>query len=263
LRKTTRCLGGLMAAACVAAVAEKRGSLSRSGAVAAALVGTLALASGWSATRGLLTFFIGSNLLSHLSRNGGRTAPDRSATQVLANGGVASAAWAANLLRNHSYGHLGGLAIGSLAAAAADTWATEIGQRWGGSPRLITSGRLVEVGESGGVTVLGTAAAFLGALSVALAAARPHAVAAITSSGFLGALVDSVLGATVQARYVCRVCDAVGERSAHCQASARLINGHAWMTNDTVNALATLVGGVVCAGLSQGSRRAELRARAS
>src|SRR5438093_5230732 len=45
---------------------------------------------------------------------------------------------------------------GALAAAAADTWATEIGAFSPFAPRLITSGRQVPRGTSGGITVLGS-----------------------------------------------------------------------------------------------------------
>jgi uncharacterized protein (TIGR00297 family) len=252
VRSAARYVTGLAAAACVAAIAERRGSLSSGGAVAATLVGTLAFGSGWPATRGLLAFFFTSTLLSHLPRNGVLASPKRSAGQVLANGGVASAAWAVRLLGGPS--QLDYLAIGSLTAAAADTWATEIGQRWGGAPRLITSGHPVDPGESGGVTRVGTAAAMVGALVVAVAGGQPRAVPAMTTSGLLGALLDSLLGATVQARYVCRVCGAHTERSLHCQEPASLASGFAWMTNDTVNGLATLVGGSLSmvAGPTQG-----------
>jgi uncharacterized protein (TIGR00297 family) len=247
MRLCWRLLGGLVCAGFISAVAARRGSLSQSGGAAATLVGAAAFAHGWPATRALLTFFATSSALSHLPSEGRRQAPRRTARQVLANGGVATTAWGTGLLS--SPGQWDGLAAGSLAAAAADTWATEIGQRFGGDPRLITSGQPVHSGESGGITVLGTIAAMCGALVVALSYSGPRAATAIMSAGVIGALADSVLGASVQARYACRVCGAQSEHVQHCGRSGDLISGYAWITNDTVNALATLLGGIVCVGL--------------
>jgi uncharacterized protein (TIGR00297 family) len=244
-----RSLIGLASAAVVAGIAERRRSLSPSGAIAATLVGTLAFATGWSATRGLLAFFLTSTLLSHLPRRGARTAPRRTAAQVFANGGVASIAWAARLAGGAS--SLDRLAAASLAVAAADTWATEIGERWGGDPRLITTARRVQPGESGGVTLVGTAAAAAGALLVALAYGHWRGGPLILLEGLIGSIVDSVLGATVQARYICLVCRKCIEKPYHCGERAGLIRGYRWITNDTVNVLATLTGGLLADGIGR------------
>ena len=218
--------------------------------MAATILGTIAFVRGWSATRELLAFFITSSLLSHLPRNGMRSRPRRSAAQVLANGGVACAAWTLRLAGGPR--PLDHLAAGSLAAAAADTWATEIGGRWGGMPRIITSGRLVQSGESGGVTIAGTIAAGGGALVMALTEGETRRLASIALGGFLGSLADSILGALLQARYVCRACGHTTEQLTHCGKSARLVSGYAWMTNDAVNALATLLGGALATEMSRG-----------
>jgi uncharacterized protein (TIGR00297 family) len=247
-----RLLAGLVCAGSVSAFAVRRGSLSRSGGAAATLVGALAFATGSPSTRSLLAFFATSSALSHLPFEGRDHRPRRTARQVMANGGVASAAWTASLLGcGRPWDRA---AAGSLAAAAADTWATELGQRYGGVPRLITSGRPVQPGESGGITLVGTVAAVCGALVVALSESglRPHS--GIVPAGLLGALADSVLGASVQARYACPACAARTEQPEHCGRPGQLISGCAWITNDTVNVLATLIGGLVCMGLDHQSR---------
>jgi uncharacterized protein (TIGR00297 family) len=252
MRVPQRLLAGLMSSGFVSACAVRSGSLSGSGGAAATLVGAIAFASGWPSTRALLAFFATSSALSHLRFGGRDRAPRRTARQVLANGGVAAAAWTAGLLG------FGGpwdrLAAGSLAAAAADTWATEIGQRYGGVPRLITSGRPVQPGESGGITLVGTLAAMCGALVVALSESSLRPPLGIIPGGLLAALADSLLGASVQARYTCRVCSALTEQSEHCGRPGELISGYAWITNDAVNALTTLIGGLVCVGLDHQSR---------
>src|SRR5258705_3442951 len=99
----------------------------------------------------MLAFFISSSLLSTKKTS-------RNHRQVLANGGVAALA------------ALAGSRIafaGALAAAAADTWASEIGRHSRTLPRLITNGKPVPAGTDGGMTLLGTAGGFAGAVFMA------------------------------------------------------------------------------------------------
>lgn len=215
--------------------------LSRSGTGAALAVGAaVAWGAGAAGLALLLAFFLSSTLLT---RGGGR----RSAVQVLANGGVAAAA--ALLSRAHPSWRVA--LAGALAAATADTWATEIGARSRRRPRLLTTGAPVEPGTSGGVTWLGSAAGAAGAAFIAAAAAllgvtRPGAAPLVAVAGIAGGLADSLLGATVQARRRCALCGARSEASrVCCGRPMELAAGVRWMTNDTVNLAATVVGALV------------------
>lgn len=170
----------------------------------------------------------------------------RNALQVLANGAVyALGAAAYSFTTNPLWGLA---ALGALAAAAADTWATELGLLWGGTPRALLTGRPLDAGLSGGVTLVGFAASAAGGLAVGLAGARlvggDLGVAAwLALAGFVGALGDSLLGATLQLRRWCARCARVTERDTHsCGAPTSLRGGVWWMTNDTVNLLCTLLG---------------------
>jgi len=169
---------------------------------------------GWRGLLLLLAFFVSGSLLT---RGGGR----RNARQVVANGGVAAVAALAGSWPAFA---------GAVAAATADTWATEIGAFSRTAPRLITSGVPVARGANGGITPLGTAggvlgAAVVGGLTWVLA---PHlgwlgAVAAV--AGVAGMLIDSLLGATLQG------------------------SEDRWLDNDAVNLAMTLAGaGIAAAG---------------
>jgi len=217
--------------------------LSPGGVLAALLVGAAVAAGSGAAGLGVLgAFFVSSSLLTP---GGGR----RSAIQVAANGGVAAGA----VMLSH-FGSGWTLAFaGALAAAAADTWSTELGARSTRPPRLLTTGRPVPRGTSGGVTWLGTAAGAAGAAFIAAVAALPGLIALrsapwVAAAGVAGGLADSVLGATLQARYRCPACGATGEQPRHsCGSAAVLVGGLRWMTNDTVNLAATVVGAAVAA----------------
>src|SRR5437879_10743183 len=133
-----------------------------------------------------------------LTRWAGGTGGRRNARQVLANGGVAAAAalagsWPA--------------AAGAIAAATADTWATEIGSFSPVAPRLVTTWERVTRGASGGITPLGTAGGVAGAVAIAALAllVEPRGAApgsaVLVGAGVAGTLADSLLGATVQGLY--------------------------------------------------------------
>jgi uncharacterized membrane protein len=133
---------------------------------------------------------------------------------------------------------------GSLAAAQADTWATELGAYSRAAPRLLTSGERVTPGTSGGVTLLGTVGGALGAVALASLGAAlglaPTIAAASLVGGVCGMMLDSLLGATLQASYLCQSCGTVGETRIHeCGAAAGLIRGWGWLDNDGVNLIAT------------------------
>jgi uncharacterized protein (TIGR00297 family) len=213
--------------------------LTPAGALAALAVGA-AVTSGAGA-RGLVVlaaFFVTSSLLTP---GGGR----RTAVQVVANGGVAALA----ALLSPFYPALRVAFVGALSAAAADTWATEIGMRSGRTPRLLTTWRPVPPGTSGGVTLSGSLGGVAGAATVSLAALAvgflpPMAATYALVAGILGALADSLCGATVQSRYRCPWCGEVTELRRHpaCGVQGVPAGGVPGMNNDAVNLVATMVG---------------------
>ncbi len=119
---------------------------------------------------------------------------------VFANGLVATGA--AILFGISSHPMFTALFMGSVASAAADTAASEIGVT-GGTPYLITSLQPVPPGTNGGVTIRGELAAIAASVLVAGAAcmmdvADTGMAIATVCAGFIGANVDSVVGATLE-----------------------------------------------------------------
>jgi uncharacterized protein (TIGR00297 family) len=190
--------------------------LTTAGATAALAVGGATVwGVGWRGFGLLLAFFVSGSLLT---RGGGR----RNARQVVANGGVAAAAallgaWPAF--------------AGAIAAATADTWATEIGAYSSTPPWLITTGAPVTRGANGGITPLGTAggalgAAVMGGLTWVLGPHDLRLAGVVAIAGVAGMLVDSLLGATAQGPFE-----------------------NKWLDNDAVNLAMTLAGaGIAAAG---------------
>ncbi|HEV2750513.1 MAG TPA: DUF92 domain-containing protein [Gemmatimonadales bacterium] len=219
--------------------------LTPRGLVAACVVGSVvAWGLSWPGLVVLAAFFLSGSLLTQLAERGGG-GPRRNARQVLANGAVAAVA---ALL-----GSWPG-AAGAIAAAAADTWATEVGALSPIPPRLVTSWRRVTRGTSGGMTLLGTlggcaGAALIAGLAVSLS---PRGTApgfpVLAVAGVTGMLADSLLGATLQGKYECPACDARFEHgNTVCHEPVRLTSGWRWLDNDAVNFAATVVGAFVAA----------------
>ena len=144
----------------------------------------------------------------------------------------------------------------ALAAASADTWATELGILSRTDPILIVSGKRVAKGTSGGVSLAGGAASLLGASVIAAvflflftsgsgSSTSSNTVwlaVGVVFSGFLGSLVDSILGATLQAIYYCPNCMKETEKHPlhHCGSETQWLRGIRWLNNDWVNFLCTL-----------------------
>lgn len=257
---TERIVAGLLVSALICLAGYRLQALTATGALAALFVGTAVIGgAAWTGAAMLGTFFI---LSSALSRAGAATteaekSSHRDERQVLANGGVAAlAALSAPWLDNLTVVALVG---GALAAANADTWATEIGSRSGQTPRLLLSRSAVPVGVSGGVTRPGTLSSIAGALCLGIVAGVAGAIDAgigralmlgsiVTLAGIIGSLADSLLGETVQQRRYCDVCAIETEAQVHrCGARTRHSRGWSWVNNDIVNGACTAIGLVVAA----------------
>lgn len=248
-----RALAGLALASLVAVVAHRVRSLSRSGAGVAVAVGTVAAAAGWTWCAAILAFFVSTSALSRwraafkdrATREIIATPGPRDGWQVLANGGVFVGAAAGSLLARDTAWLV--IALGALAASAADTWATEIGTAVGGPPRNLRGWRVVPRGTSGAVSAWGSVGMLGGAAFMALVAyvaVRAEGAAwAVLAAGVTGALVDTILGATIQEERWCPRCQRGTERHVHsCGTSTQPHRGIAGFANNAVNLCSTIAG---------------------
>lgn len=255
--------GGVVLGACFALLAWRLRFLTTSGSIAGGLFAATLVGIGgaeWIAP-GLAFFFL-SSALSRWSGRIRRRRPGaeevdgsrRDAGQVFANGGVA---WM--LIGAHAFTPSAALYWGfvaSLAAAAADTWATEIGPLTRQRPRMIGSWRPVPAGTSGAVTLAGTLAGLLGAATVWVAAwvAAPEAVrevglwvsvAAVIGGGAAGSIADSIAGATIQAIYRERESGRLLDGRVARGGGAVRVRGVPGLNNDVVNVICTAAGAAV------------------
>ncbi len=150
--------------------------------------------------------------------------------------------------------------VTAFAASNADTWASEIGTLSREDPISALTFKKVPRGTSGGISLLGLGASLAGSLFIAglfftaavLIKGYSSVLAPVTilaaAGGFLGSVIDSILGATVQAQYLCTVTGAVTEKT-HTKGKATLhIRGLRVINNDAVNLISiTLTSSIVMA----------------
>jgi uncharacterized membrane protein len=206
-----------------------------------------------------LVFFALSSVLTRLYRGDGEESGPRTQGQVLANGGVAWMALSVVAVAPPGLAsvQLWGYAafVGALATAAADTWATELGKGAPSCPWSLREWRRVPTGTSGAVSLVGTGAAILGAMSVVgaallsggrLSAAPGRDALLLCGAGVLGMVADSVAGAFVQAQY------RTSGRNKWVEVPPALgtepDRGSAAVGNNAVNLIGTTVGGLAALG---------------
>ena len=191
-------------------VACRAGTVSRSGAIAGAVVGAIIYAGGGAgAWAMLMVTFLAASVTSRFGlarkqqlgiaeERGGR----RGAGNVMANCGVAAVAAVAAVTTPYSWIALAAL-VAALTAGGSDTVASEIGKAWGRSTFLVTTLERVKPGTPGAMSLEGTAAGLVAAFLLAAAGAAfglvpTSAILIIVAAATAGALVESALAATLE-----------------------------------------------------------------
>ncbi len=207
-------------------------------------------------------FFFSSTIISILKRKQEKKQEEisakgdrRDAMQVVANGGVAAILSIVYLWYPSPVIICGFVA--SLAAANADTWASEIGSFSKNQPFHIIKWKRVPPGTSGAITTLGSAAAFAGSFVIVVFSIffwwgsyyNSHVLLiALIVAGFAGNFFDTLMGASCQVVYRCPSCGLRTERNRHCDEKTVRIYGCRWINNDVVNIGCTVVGAILGIG---------------
>ncbi|WP_066064239.1 DUF92 domain-containing protein [Neobacillus soli] len=231
-------------------------SLTASGAFAAILVG-LAVNLGFG-VKGLFllgAFFASSSIWSKYKSSVKNKIEEKLAKgatrdwrQVAANGGAAGLFSILYYFYNDSTWILA-FAI-CLASANSDTWASEIGSLSRKDPIFIGSFKRIEKGTSGAISLLGSMAALAGALLISLSSFWLFHLGFFDSTliflfGYLGNVIDTLLGAFYQQVYVCEQCGIKTEKKNHCQMRTIQIKGSAFIDNDMVNLLSGFLAAII------------------
>lgn len=226
--------------------------LDLSGAIAASLLGaTVVLFAGWIWLIPLAFFLLSSTLISKLPfmKKSGRAAKEgrpRDWKQVFCNGGVFGILSTVYCLSTPFYqDDIFVLMLVSMAVATSDTWASEIGVGVGGKVIDLVSFKKVDAGMSGGISFAGTiasvvGAAAIGSLSFMLLPFLHQSLDAfliVIIAGFSGMLLDSLLGALLQGKYLSNTGDLLDFKSKESQ----LLKGFDFIDNDLVNLISQLI----------------------
>lgn len=190
----------------------------------------------------LFFFFITGTLFGRLSKSKAQATDAkhgkaRDYLQVLCNGGIYAVL--STFVNGSQSALFLALMLVSMSICTADTWSSEIGIYYRWKTYDIVRLRPVPVGLSGGVSLPGTFGGLLGALAMALVGSlllyhfiKLEFLLHLTIAGFAGMLLDSVMGASLQARYKNLETNLLSDNPAE---NALLQNGWRWMTNDAVN----------------------------
>jgi uncharacterized protein (TIGR00297 family) len=195
----------------VAWAGHRARTVSWPGAVTGAIIGVMVFAGlGWQGWVLLLITFVAASVASRLGlkrklllgiaeERGGRRGPGN----AIANTGVAAIAALLALVVSPDEGVRLAF-VAALVSGGSDTIASEMGKAWGRRTWSITSLAHVPPGTSGAMSLEGTAAGVAGALALGLAAVAlglaPLAwLAAIVIGATAGSLLESWLGATLEA----------------------------------------------------------------
>ena len=167
-------------------------ALNTSGSFVAIITGTLMYGfGGWFAFTALMLFFIPASIVPFSDHEN----KGRSARQVLAKSFIALYFSTLYFFLDSAIWQL--FMIASLAGAAADTWSSLIGKRFGIEPRILPTFKPVDKGTPGGVSLYGVLAALVVSFFFGLFYFTVHGslvrILVIAGIGILTALFDSLL----------------------------------------------------------------------
>ncbi|KAI5644246.1 integral membrane protein DUF92 domain-containing protein [Phthorimaea operculella] len=281
----TRWLVSCLIPITIAVYGYKKKSVNISGALFGLMVAFVLTLSSYCHLAALFTFFISSSkatkFRAHLKKKIEEDFKEgegqRNWIQVLCNGGMATQFGLLYLLdigaserpidfvKDYRASWLSMGILGCFACCNGDTWASELGTVLSKSdPFLVTSFKRVPRGTNGGISVIGTFFSTVGGLVIGIAQyltviyfadgnalmyAPPQWPMILFGAlaGFLGSLIDSIIGATLQYSGL----DKDGKIVSHSSQTVKHISGRSILDNHSVNLISTVIMGMLMPTISK------------
>ncbi|XP_069700668.1 transmembrane protein 19 isoform X2 [Periplaneta americana] len=274
----TRWLVSVITPLVVAAWGLRKKNLVISGAILGIFVGFVLTLTSYSFLMCLMTFFVSSSKATKFRSERKRKVEEnhteggqRAWIHVLCNGGMATqlaflymldsgcGERPINFIKDYRASWLSLGILGAFACSNGDTWASELGTVVGhAEPFLVTTREKVPKGTNGGVTIPGLLFSLLGGTVIGLAyylsvlyfvdsnilAASPPQwplIFAGAFAGFVGSLIDSILGATLQ---YSGIDDRTGCIVEHAGKGIHHISGVQLLDNHSINLISTIIMGL-------------------
>ncbi|BBJ28643.1 DUF92 domain-containing protein [Athalassotoga saccharophila] len=235
----------------------RKNAVDKTGFLAGFAVGSIILMINWLSYLLLMVFFVSASIVSRIghskkaeSQKINEKGGQRDYLQVLANGGVGMVATILYFLTKNDL-FLIATAI-SFAESNSDTWGSEIGILSRREPISIINFKTLKPGLSGGVSTIGFLASLIGAfiISGVFAIFEGNSQKGwelfilIGIAGFVGSIIDSIIGALFEVKYVTED-GLIVERRFWNGKENKIYYGFSFINNDFVNfascAITTLI----------------------
>jgi uncharacterized protein (TIGR00297 family) len=247
----------------IALAAYKKHALDAGGTIAALMIGMcIFIFAGIVPWLMLMVFFASSSVISYFKKehkiklSSEYEKVRRNYRQVLANGSV-PAIFSILYFFTQSDAVMFAL-IASVAVCCSDTWASELGVLNKGKTVSIASFKPVDKGSSGGVSLFGTAVAAAGAFLIAFLFSYSllwrsdimiietfWVFTSLAFFGLVGSLIDSLIGATIQAKFIDAKTQKITESPGAKNNPNKKISGIRLITNGTVNFMSVAITAVI------------------
>lgn len=252
---------GFLLGVLIAIISLKLKILSKSGAITTIILAMFIYGLGnWKWTLPIFGFFILSSALSKISEKftdkksviKAEKGSQRDMGQVIANGGIPLLIILLNYFFENSAWYL--IFLVAIAVHTSDTWSTEGGTAFARGAYMITTFKKIKCGESGGVSLIGSIFGILGSATIIIignyfVTLNFKTFFSLVALGFIGNIIDSLIGATIQAKYKCNVCLKETEKKKHCNVETSLIKGNKFINNDFVNYSSALITTIIGAAI--------------
>ncbi|MDD4290907.1 MAG: DUF92 domain-containing protein [Clostridia bacterium] len=177
----------------------------------------------------------------------------RNAMQVFCNGAIAYIALIIYYCTNNNVYLITAAIV--IISSFSDSVASDIGVFSKRLPLDIVTMKNTEVGRSGSVSLLGCASSLFACIVTSIVLNVVYylingafswlVLAVVGVIAYFGVFIDSIFGATIQAKFRCIECGKIVEKRIHCGQKAEHVKGAALLGNNAINFLTSLVVAII------------------